>query len=334
LLKAAVIKVKAVYISEFGGVENIGVRDVPEPPKPKNSQVSVRVRAAGLNRADLLQRRGLYPPPAGVSPYIPGLEFAGEVDEIGSDVRRFKRGDRVFGIVAGEAQAELLLTEESLLASVPENLDTFQAAAVPEVFITAFDAVFTQCKLRTSEWLLIHAIGSGVGLAALQLAKANGAKVIGTSRTEEKLDRCREFGLDLGIHTPKPEFAGEVLSKTERGANVVLDLVGGNYFSEDLKAMAVGGRTIIVGLTAGRTAEIDLGMVLSRRLTIIGTVLRARDLTEKAEVTRMFEIEVVPLLSDGRVQPNVDRVFPAAEVADAHRYLESNESFGKVVLEF
>ena len=327
---------KAVFIKEFGGAENLELREVKDPPAPTATQVKVRVKAAGLNRADLLQRRGAYPPPAGHSPNIPGLEFAGEVAEIGSEVKTFSIGERVFGITAGEAQAELLLTDERILTRIPDNLSFAEAAAVPEAFITAQDAVFTLGELNTGETLLIHAVGSGVGLAALQLAHAKGAKTIGTSRTAAKLEKCRSLGLDVGIDTgADASFSADVLTITDgRGADVVLDLVGAAVFDQNLKCLAVKGRLILVGLTSGRTAEFDLGTALAKRLRIIGTVLRGRSLEEKAEVTRKFAEEVVPLLASGAVLPNVDRVFSASEAAAAHEYLESNESFGKVVLEF
>lgn len=326
---------KAIYIKEFGGAENLEFREVPDPPAPGAGQVLIRVRAAGLNRADIMQRLGKYPPPPGFSPNIPGLEFAGEIEAIGDDVRDRKKGDRVFGITSGEAQAEYLLVEESLAAPIPDNLSFTEAAAVPEVFITAHDAVFTQCGLKAGEWLLIHAVGSGVGLAGLQLAKANGAKVIGTSRTADKLDRCSDLGLDVPLLTVEPKFADAVMDDTDRaGANVILDLVGGPYFPESLNALAVKGRMILVGLTAGRSANFELGKALFKRATIIGTVLRGRSTEEKATAVQKFVDEVIPLLASGAVKPNVDRVFPAAEVVEAHRYLESNESFGKVILEF
>ena len=326
---------KAIYIKEFGGAENLEFREVPDPPAPGAGQVLIRVRAAGLNRADIMQRLGKYPPPPGFSPNIPGLEFAGEIEAIGDDVRDRKKGDRVFGITSGEAQAEYLLVEESLAAPIPDNLSFTEAAAVPEVFITAHDAVFTQCGLKAGEWLLIHAVGSGVGLAGLQLAKANGAKVIGTSRTADKLDRCSDLGLDVPLLTVEPKFADAVIDDTDRaGANVILDLVGGPYFPESLNALAVKGRMILVGLTAGRSANFELGKALFKRATIIGTVLRGRSTEEKATAVQKFVDEVIPLLASGAVKPNVDRVFPAAEVAEAHRYLESNESFGKIILEF
>ncbi len=327
---------KAVYISQFGGPESLEIREVTDPPKPQNTEVLVRVRAAGLNRADLLQRRGLYPPPDGFSPNIPGLEFAGEIAEIGEKVNAFAPGDSVFGIAGGEAQAEFLIAEESHLAKIPANLDFIQAAAVPEAFITAHDAIFTQAALNSGESLLIHAVGSGVGLAALQLAKAHDVRVFGTSRTADKLERCREFELDEAILTGKDIDVSDVIrDKTGgNGVNVILDLVGAAYFASNLRSLALKGRLLLVGLTGGAKAEFELGIALSKRLKIIGTVLRSRPGTEKADATRAFAAEVLPLFEAGRVKPNVDKVFQADDVQAAHRYLESNESFGKVVLEF
>ncbi|MCA1589094.1 MAG: zinc-binding dehydrogenase, partial [Acidobacteria bacterium] len=236
----------------------------------------------------------------------------------------------------GEAQAEQLLTAEKLVAEIPANLSFTDAGAVPEAFITAYDAIFTQGDLKNGETLLIHAAGSGVGLAALQLAKAKGAKTIGTSRTLEKLERCKAFGLDVAIVVEDPPtFAEAVRDATRReGADVILDLVGANYFAQNLESLATRGRLMLVGLTAGARAEFDLGLALRKRAKIIGTVLRSRSLEEKIEITRDFKREVVPLLAAGEVRPTVDRVFPFDAVGDAHQYLESNKSFGKVVLEF
>ncbi len=326
---------RAVYITEFGAPENLEIREVADPSKPNSTQVLVRVKAFGLNRADLLQVAGLYPPPAGYSPNIPGLEFAGEVAETGSEVTKWKTGDRVFGIVAGESQADYLLTDESLIARVPDNLSFTDAAAVPEAFITAHDAIFTLGNLAEGKTLLIHAVGSGVGLAGLQIAKAKGAAVIGTSRTADKLEKCSAFGLDLGLATPEPVFAEAVLEKTNgSGVDVILDLVGAAYFEQNLASLATKGRLILVGLTSGRTAEFNLGMALQKRASIIGTMLRGRPNAEKAEATLLFADEVVSLLTSGKVVPNVDRIYPVSDVIEAYNYLKSNESFGKIVLEF
>lgn len=331
---------KAVFVKRFGDVENLEIREVENPPKPKEKEILVSVKASALNRADILQRRGLYPAPFGFPERILGLEFAGEIAEIGEGVQNFKIGDRVFGITAGGAQAELLLTRESLLAEIPENLSFAEAAAVPEAFITAHDAIFTQANLRRRETLLIHAVGSGVGLAALQLAKARNIKTIGTSRAEDKLVKCRKFGLDYGILTnaeisENPKCFAEIIqSKTNgRGVDVILDLVGAKYFPANLASLALKGRLMLVGLTSGAKAEFDLSAALAKRAKIIGTVLRSRPTREKAEATRKFAGEVAPLFRSNKIKPNIDRIFPIEEIRQAHRYLESNESFGKVVLE-
>jgi NADPH2:quinone reductase len=326
--------VKAVYIREFGDLDNVEIRDVPTPDELGPSDVLVRVKAAGLNRADLLQVKGAYPPPAGYSPDLPGMEFAGEVVKAAGP--GWSTGDRVFGIVAGEAQAEFLVTDTSLLARIPDNLSFNEAASVPEAFITAHDACFTQGELKQNETLLIHAVGSGVGLAALQLAKANGSTVIGTSRTADKLEACETFGLDHAIVAgTTADIADQVMKLTNgHGADVILDLVGAGYFEQNLASLAQKGRLMLVGLTSGSKTQFDLGLALRKRAKIIGTVLRARSKEEKAEATRRFTDEVVPLLAAGAVRPNLDRAFPADEAVAAYKYLASNKSFGKVVLEF
>jgi NADPH:quinone reductase len=327
---------KAVYVKEFGGAENLEIREVENPPSPNGKEVLVRVRASALNRADLLQRKGLYPAPKGFPERILGLEFAGEVAEIGDQATNFKIGDRVFGITAGGAQAEFLLTDESLLAKIPENLSFPQAAAIPEAFITAHDAIFTNGNLQTDETLLIHAVGSGVGLAALQLAKAKNIKVFGTSRTADKLEECKKFDLDEGIVVSnETNFAEIIREKNDgKGVDVILDLVGAGYFAANIESLNLKGRIVFVGTTSGSKAELNFSQVMSKRLKIIGTVLRSRPTAEKAEATRKFAEEVVPLLADGTLKPNIDKVFKMEDVKESHEYLESNASFGKVVLEF
>ncbi|MGI8543967.1 MAG: NAD(P)H-quinone oxidoreductase [Aridibacter sp.] len=326
---------KSVYIKEFGGAENLEIREVEKPVLSQANQVLVNVKAAALNRADILQRKGFYPAPKGFPERILGLEFAGEVAEIGEDVSGFEVGKRVFGITAGGGQAEFVLTEENQLAQIPENLSFTEAAAIPEAFITAYDAVWTQGNLQKSETLLIHAVGSGVGLAALQIAKAKGNKVIGTSRTQNKLDECKKFGLDIAINTGEIKDFDKIIKKTnEKGVDVILDLVGANYFEANLQSLALKGRLVLVGLVSGRKAEFDLGMALTKRLKIIGTVLRSRAAEEKAVAAANFIREVLPLIEAGKIKPNLDKVFKMENVRAAHEYLESNESFGKVVLKF
>ena len=326
---------RCVYIKAFGGPENLEIREVPDPPKPIGSSVLVRVRAAGLNRADLLQRKGFYPAPEGYSSHIPGLEFAGEVVAAGDTAHRWKPGDRVMAITAGEAQAELVSVDETLLFAIPERLSFTEAGAIPEAYITAHDAIFTQGELQPNETLLVHAVASGVGIAAVQIAKQSLATVIGTSRSESKLARARELGLDRGIVPTNGAFAEEVETVTGgSGANVILDLVGASYFKENLASLTLKGRLILVGLTGGAAADFDLRLALQKRARIIGTVLRGRSVQEKAEATRLFVERSMRHIESGAITPVVDKVFPAAEIREAHEYLESNKSFGKVVLEF
>ena len=325
---------RAIVITAPGGVEVLDLREVPRP-SPSHAQVLVHVHAAALNRADILQRQGHYPAPADSPADIPGLELAGEVAELGPGTTRWKVGQRVFGIVGGGAYAEYLVTHERLLAQIPDSLSYTEAAAVPEAFITAHDALVTQAQLRASESVLIHAVASGVGLAAVQLTRALGAIPFGTARRQGKLDRAREYGLEDGwAPTESPSQLAEHARKWSggRGMNVVLDLVGGAYFPASIEAMAPLGRLMIIGTIAGRDATIPLGRVLSQRLTIRGTMLRGRAIEEKIAATRAFEEQVVPLLARGIVRAVVDREFALADVRAAHERMESNESVGKIVL--
>jgi NADPH2:quinone reductase len=325
---------KAVVITAPGGPEVLELRDVPRP-SPSYTQVLVRVRATALNRADVLQRQGRYPAPPDAPADIPGMEFAGEVAEIGAGVARWKVGQRVFGIVGGGAYAEYLVTHERLLAEIPESLSYVEAAAVPEAFITAHDALMTQASLHTSETVLIHAVASGVGLAAVQLTRAIGAIPFGTARGAGKLDRAKEYGLEDGWAATEDLRELAVHAKRwsgGRGMNVVLDLVGGAYFPASIEAMAPLGRLMVIGTIAGREAAIPLGRVLSSRITIRGTMLRGRAIEEKIAATRAFEEQVVPLFGRGIVRAVVDREFPLADVRAAHARMESNEAGGKIVL--
>ena len=326
---------KAITIASFGGVEGLEVREVSDAPPATLDRVRVRVRAAGLNRADILQRLGRYPAPPGYPQDIPGIEFAGEVSEVGKEVRLWKIGDRVFGIIGGGGQAQYVTVPENHLAAVPSNLDWAEAAGVPEVFMTAHDALFTQCGLTFGERVLIHAAGSGVGTAAIQLVRAAGAFAYGTSRTADKLEKAKEFGLTESVVAgPDPmEFVAAANSWTkERGVDVVLDLVGAAYLEANLAALAMKGRLIFVGTTSGSKSEIDFSVAMHKRLRIMGTSLRTRSLEEKATATRLFAEQVVPLLQSTAVRPVIDRVFPMEEVRAAHQRIESNDSFGKVVL--
>ena len=325
---------RAVVFAGKGGPEVIEVRELPDP-RPSRGEVLVRVRAAALNRADLLQRRGLYPPPPGVREDVPGLELAGEVAAAGEGVTGFRSGDRVMAIAGGEAQAELALVHERMLVGVPARLSLEEAGATMEAFVTSHDALFTLGGLRPGWPVLIHAIGSGVATAALQLARAAGATVLGTSRTADKLERAKALGLDHGILVGRdePRFADEVLRLTASdGVPLILDFVGGAYAAENVRALAQRGRVVVVGTMAGRAAELDLSLLMRKRGEVIGTVLRPRALEQKIHATRLFAKEVLPLLAGGTVRPIVDAVFPLDRVREAHERLEKNDSFGKLVL--
>ena len=330
---------RAVVITSHGGLDGIGVVEVESPPTPVADRVRVRVHAAGLNRADILQRRGSYPAPPGYPQNIPGMEFAGEVESIGEAVRALKVGDRVFGITAGGAQADLVVVPESNLARIPPELDWVQAGAMPETFITAHDTLFTRAGLHIGERVLVHAAASGVGTAAIQLGHASGATVYGTSRTADKLERIRDLnlGLDASVAVgDTPANFVEAVQKWTNGAgvDVILDLVGGSYFPPSLEALSIRGRIISVGTTAGAKSEIDLGLIMRKRAAIIGTMLRGRSIEEKAEATRLFASSVLPLVSRGAIRPVIDRVYPVDEIREAHERMESNVGFGKIVLTF
>ncbi len=320
---------RAVLIPEFGEPDVLRLETVPDP-QPGAREVVVRVRVSGVNRADVLQRRGLYPPPPGASE-VPGLEFAGIVEEVGVAVSRWRPGDRVMGIVAGGGYAERVVVDERVAVAIPAGMDMTVAGAIPEVYMTAHDAVFRQAGLERGETLLIHAVGSGVGIAALQLARRAGAHVIGTSRTTSKLERAAAMGLGLGV--PGGEaWDGAVRDATGgRGADVILDLVGAPYLARNQAAVAVGGRHVVVGVPGGSRAELDLRLLMARRARLLGTVLRARSVEEKADLARDFTESVLPGFVDGTLEPAIDRVFSPAQAADAHRRMEANENFGKLV---
>ncbi len=323
---------RAVFIRGKGGVEALELADFT-PREPGPGELLVEVAAAALNRADILQRKGFYPAPAGAPADIPGLEYAGTVVAIGPDVRTFARGDRVMGIVGGGAMATHVIVHEREAIPVPDGMPFADAAAVPEVFLTAYDALFVQGGLRIGERVLLHAVGSGVGTAALQLALAAGARPIGTSRTAEKLDRCRPLGLTDGVVVEAGKFAGpaKALAGGE-GADVILDTVGAAYLAENVAALAPRGRLVVVGLLGGAKGELPLGALLDKRARVIGTVLRSRPLEEKAALAREFSRAVLPLFAAGRLRPVVDVVLPMEQVREAHERMERNETFGKVVL--
>jgi NADPH2:quinone reductase len=325
---------KAVFFTGTGEPDVIELRDLPDP-RPARGEALVRVRAAALNRADLQQRRGQYPPPPGIRQEVPGLEFAGEVAAVGEGVTSLKPGDRVMAIAPGEAQAELVVAHERMLVRVPENLSMEAAGGTMEAFLTAHDALFTLGALRPGWPVLMHAIGSGVATAALQLARAAGATVIGTSRTADKLDRAKALGLDHGVLLEKgaPRFADQVKRLTGgEGVPIVLDFVGGAYAGENLASLAQRGRLVVIGTLSGAAAQLDLGVLMRKRAEVIGTVLRPRPIEDKIRATRLFAADVLPLIAAGRVAPVIDSVLPLERAREAHERMERNDSFGKLVL--
>jgi NADPH2:quinone reductase len=323
---------RAVIITRPGGPEVLEIQERPEP-EPGVGQIRVRVHASALNRADLMQREGNYPVPPGVSAEISGMEYAGEVDALGPAATLWKVGDRVMGIIAGGGHAEYLCVHEREAIPVPKALSWEEAAAIPEAFLTAYDALFNRLSLRTGETVLIHAVGSGVGTAALQIARVAGARVVGTARSAEKLERAKKLGLDFGIDASRGDWVAQVEAAigAER-VHAVLDLVGGSYLEGNLRVLGSLGRIVVVGLTAGAVAPFNMGVLLRKRLTIVGTMLRGRPVEEKIALARDFSERIVPLFAAGRLKPVIDRVFPFNEVRAAHELMESNKTFGKIVL--
>ncbi len=321
---------RAAIISRPGDPEVLEIHDV-ETPEPLGEQVRVRVRASGINRADLLQRAGGYPAPPGSPSNIPGLEFAGEVDAVGPLVRMWKPGQRVMGLAGGGAQAEYILSHEGLLVEIPQKLDFVQAGGIPEVFMTAHDALFTQAGLQMGDRVLIHAVGSGVGTAAIQLAHVAGATTFGTSRTPRKLELARELGLNVGLAAQN--FASEVIRLTNReGVHVVIDFIGAPYLEQNMQALAMWGRIVYLATMGGVQANVNLGLLMGKRISMRGVTMRTRSLEEKLAVTRRFATGVLPLLADGRVKPVIDHVYPLEEIAEAHRVMGENRNFGKLVV--
>jgi len=322
---------QAVVITKFGDPEVMELREV-EKPEPGPAQVLVRVSSSGLNRADLVQRVGRYPAPPGSPQDIPGLEYAGVVEGVGSDVTLWKEGDRVMGIVGGGGYAQFVTVHERTTVRVPAGLELLEAGAIPEVFMTAFDALFRQMKLSEGETVLIHAVGSGVGTAAVQLAQAAGVRAIGTSRTREKIEQALELGLDVGVLGVE-EWPDRVLEASgNRGVDLILDLVGAAYLEGNVKVMAQGARQIVVGVPSGSTAPLDLRALMAKRAQLKGTVLRARPLEEKIALAREFEQRVCPLFAARTVRPVVDSTYPPEDAPEAHRAMADNRNFGKILL--
>jgi putative PIG3 family NAD(P)H quinone oxidoreductase len=302
-------------------------------PTPTAEQILVRVRATALNRADTLQRAGNYPPPPGESDIL-GLELAGEVEAVGSGVTGIKPGDRVCALVGSGGYAEKAVFDARMAIPIPAGWSFVQAAAVPEVFFTAQETMFTLGNLKAGETVLIHAAASGVGTAGIQMARETGAKILVTAGSAEKIERCLELGASAGCNYKEQDFANWVKEVTNgQGVDLIEDFIGAAYWSKNLQSLKIGGRLVLVGLMGGVKVDTNLQLIMAKRLQIFGSVLRARSLAEKIDITQRFKQNWLPLLTSGRIKPIVDRVFPLAQAADAHRYMEENRNFGKIVLE-
>ncbi len=320
----------AVVVSAPGGPEVLTLAEVLEP-EPGEREVVIEVHAAALNRADVLQRRGAYPPPPGASSVL-GLECAGVVSALGSGISSAKIGDRVMALLPGGGYAERVAVHEQLLLPIPEALDFVQAAAVPEAFLTASEALFSLGRVLPGEWALIHAAASGVGSAAVQLARLAGARVIATTSAPKRAF-VEALGPDRVVAREEEDFSSVALELTEgRGVDVVVDLVGAAYFAKHAACLAVLGRHVVVGLVGGAKAEIDLSRVLSRRLSILGLVMRTRPLLDKIAVVERFRRQWLHRLADGTLRPLVDRVFSLRDAGAAHAHMEANANRGKIVL--
>ena len=324
---------KAVLVKEPGGRDQLVIGEFPKPT-PTDDELLVKVHATAINRADILQREGKYPPPEGASPIL-GLEMAGVVEEVGKNcTEMWKPGDRVFGLLPGGGYAEYAVIPGEMAMPIPKGFSFEEAAAIPEVFLTAYQCLFWVGNLQKDEIVLIHAGASGVGTAAIQLVKAAGANSIVTVGTEEKRQFCLRLGASHAFNYKEGEFAEKVLAVTDnQGVHLVLDFVGASYWQQNIRALTMDGRLVLISTLGGsRLDNASLGPILAKRLRIAGTTLRSRSLSYKKDLTREFASFALPLFVSGELKPVIDRIFPWEEVKEAHRYMEENRNIGKIVL--
>lgn len=323
---------QAIDILAPGGPENLVASEHPDP-SPGPGEVRIRVRASGVNRPDVLQRQGKYAPPPGTTS-IPGLEVAGEIDEVGPDVARWRPGDRVCALVGGGGYAELCVAPEGQCLRIPENVSFSEAGAAPETWLTVWSNVFELGQLKAGQMVLVHGGSSGIGHTAIQLAKARGSRVVSTSSTEDKADFCRRMGADLALNASREDFVERVEAFSDgQGVDVILDMAGGDYLSRNLKALAFGGRVVHIAFLRGAKAEVSLPTLMAKQAILTGSFLRRRSSAEKARLTQAVETAIWPLLATRQVVPQVHRTFPLADAAAAHACMEEGNFFGKLVLE-
>ncbi|MDF5719264.1 MAG: NAD(P)H-quinone oxidoreductase [Rhizonema sp. PD37] len=323
----------AVVVEEHGGPEVLQLKEIANL-EPSRGEIRVKVHASALNRADIAQRKGKFPPPTPSKYEILGLEFAGVVDKLGAEVSNWHLGDRVFGLVSAGAYAEQVLIHEQMLMPIPPNLTFEQAAAIPEVFFTAYDALIDKADFQAGDTVLVHAGASGVGTAAIQLALVMGASmVLTTGRSDWKLEKCRALGANRAINTTAEEFDQVVIDATaSKGVDIILDTIGADYLEKNLNAAAVSGKIVQIATLSGATPQINLQKLLSKLLRLQGTSLRNRSIEQKMTLTQKFSKQILPFFVDGRLKPLIDRSFKLKDVIEAHSYMENNSNFGKIVL--
>jgi putative PIG3 family NAD(P)H quinone oxidoreductase len=330
-MSALPARMKAVEIAAPGGPEALRLGERPLPA-PGEGEELVKVAAAGVNRPDVEQRKGTYPPPPGASD-IPGLEIAGTVAALGRGIRGWRVGDTVCALVSGGGYAEYCTAPAAQCLAVPKGLDMAQAASLPETFFTVRQNAFDRARLKAGETILIHGGSSGIGVTAIQMAKAAGARVLATAGTPEKCEACKSLGADRAINYKSEDFVEVVRAETKNnGADVILDMVGGSYFERNIAALAIEGRLAVIALLGGRDAKLDLGLLLRKRLTVVGSVLRARTVAEKGAVAEALRRNVWPQIEAGKIKPVIDSTFPLADAAKAHARMESSAHIGKIVL--
>jgi NADPH2:quinone reductase len=325
---------KAIIITQPGGPEILQIQDRPVPAI-KPGEVLVKVAAAGVNRPDVAQRKGNYPPPAGASVEIPGLEIAGTVTEVGAGISRWQIGDKVCALLTGAGYAEYCAIPAGQCLPVPDNITLAEAASLPETYFTVWSNVFDRAKLQPGESLLIHGGSSGIGVAAIQIAKALGNIVYVTAGSADKCSFCEQLGATKAINYKTENFKDAIHTLTNgKGVDVILDMIGAAYMNDNLQVMATEGRLVLINTMKGKDATLDLAEVMRKRLSITGSMLRSRDTAFKTAVAQQLENKVWPLLASGQIKPVIYKTFPAGQAAEAHTLMESSEHMGKIVLVF
>lgn len=323
---------KAIVITHPGAPEVLQIAERPKPAYGAN-EVLVKVAATGINRPDVAQRKGNYPPPASAPQDIPGLEIAGTVEKVGADVTRWKVGDKVCALIIGGGYAEYCNVPEGQCLPIPENLTFIEAASLPETFFTVWSNVFDRGQLKPGESLLVHGGSSGIGVAAIQMAKAMGSIVYITAGSDEKCKFCEELGAAKAINYKTQNFKDEINKITNgKGVNLILDMIGGDYTPLNLQSLAYEGRLVMINMMKGKDVGIDLSLIMRKRLNITGSMLRSRDVAFKAAIAQNLEKHIWPLLASGKIKPVIYKVFPADKASEAHQLMESSEHIGKIVL--